>query len=94
MKKDRILTTSILYIIGIIVAVIFLFPFYFSTISAFKSNGEIMKDALAFPTEFYVDSFKLFPLHYRLSLFRWQLMQLLEMRINGQMRFMFSSYVE
>lgn len=58
MKKDRILTTSILYIIGIIVAVIFLFPFYFSTISAFKSNGEIMKDALAFPTEFYVESFK------------------------------------
>ncbi|MFP3126564.1 carbohydrate ABC transporter permease [Ectobacillus funiculus] len=58
MKKDRVISTSLLYIVGIIMAVIFLFPFYFSTISAFKTNGEIMRNALSLPTEFYLESFK------------------------------------
>lgn len=58
MKKKRVISSLIIYIIGIVVAAIFLFPFYFSTISAFKSNGEIMRNALAFPSEFYLESFK------------------------------------
>jgi raffinose/stachyose/melibiose transport system permease protein len=58
MKKNRVISKSIFYLIGIVVAIIFLFPFYFSTISAFKSNGEIMRDALAFPSGFYLESFK------------------------------------
>jgi raffinose/stachyose/melibiose transport system permease protein len=58
MKKKSMVSDWLLLIIGLIVAVIFLFPFYFSVISAFKSNGDIMKNALAFPKEFYVESFK------------------------------------
>lgn len=58
MKKNRVISKSIFYLFGIVVAIIFLFPFYFSTISAFKSNGEIMRDALAFPSGFYLESFK------------------------------------
>ncbi|WP_159886892.1 carbohydrate ABC transporter permease [Paenibacillus puerhi] len=43
--------------ITFVLAVLFCFPIYFSVISAFKTNGEILRDAVAFPSSFYVDSF-------------------------------------
>jgi raffinose/stachyose/melibiose transport system permease protein len=48
----------LLFIITLVIAVIFFFPIYFTLISAFKSNGEILRDAIAFPTSLYVESFK------------------------------------
>jgi raffinose/stachyose/melibiose transport system permease protein len=47
----------ILFIVVSIVAVFFLAPVYFSVINAFKTNGQIMRDATSFPTTFYVKSF-------------------------------------
>jgi raffinose/stachyose/melibiose transport system permease protein len=48
----------LLFVITLFIAVIFFFPIYFTLISAFKSNGEILRDAIAFPTSVYVESFK------------------------------------
>jgi raffinose/stachyose/melibiose transport system permease protein len=48
----------LLFLITLLIAIIFFFPIYFTLISAFKSNGEILRDAIAFPTSFYVESFK------------------------------------
>ncbi|MDR6882539.1 carbohydrate ABC transporter permease [Bacillus sp. 3255] len=48
----------ILFVITVILAILFFFPVYFSLISSFKSNGEILRDAIAFPTSLYLDSFK------------------------------------
>ncbi|MBW4080319.1 carbohydrate ABC transporter permease [Paenibacillus sp. S150] len=44
--------------ITVLLAVIFFFPIFFNLMSAFKSNAEIMKDAIAFPKGLYLDSFK------------------------------------
>nr|WP_240353735.1 carbohydrate ABC transporter permease [Cohnella algarum] len=38
-------------------AIVFFFPIFFNLMSAFKSNAEIMRDAIAFPEGFYLDSF-------------------------------------
>lgn len=48
----------ILFVITLLVAVIFFFPIFFNLMSAFKSNAEIMRDAIAFPKGLYLDSFK------------------------------------
>jgi raffinose/stachyose/melibiose transport system permease protein len=47
-----------LFLITLIVAAAFFFPVYFNLISAFKSNGEILRNAVSFPSSFYVESFK------------------------------------
>lgn len=47
-----------LFLITLLFAVIFFFPIFFNLMSAFKSNAEIMRDALALPTGLYLDSFK------------------------------------
>lgn len=44
--------------VAVVLAVFFFFPVYFSLISAFKSNGEILRDAIALPSGFYLESFK------------------------------------
>ncbi|CQR56353.1 carbohydrate ABC transporter permease [Paenibacillus riograndensis] len=44
--------------VTVLLAVIFFFPIFFNLMSAFKSNAEIMKDAIAFPKGLYLDSFK------------------------------------
>ncbi|KWX78788.1 carbohydrate ABC transporter permease [Paenibacillus jilunlii] len=44
--------------ITVLLAIIFFFPIFFNLMSAFKSNAEIMKDAIAFPKGLYLDSFK------------------------------------
>lgn len=46
-----------LTVIGLLLAVLSFFPVYFSLISAFKSNGEIMRDPVALPTGLRLDNF-------------------------------------
>ncbi|SDD06728.1 raffinose/stachyose/melibiose transport system permease protein [Paenibacillus sp. UNCCL117] len=46
-----------MFAVTLVIAILFCFPIYFSIISAFKTNGEILRDAVAFPSGFYVDSF-------------------------------------
>ncbi|MCU6790535.1 carbohydrate ABC transporter permease [Paenibacillus sp. WQ 127069] len=58
MRKQQLIFELLLLAVTIILAVIFLFPFYFSLISAFKSNGQILRDAVSFPKTFYLESFK------------------------------------
>lgn len=54
-KKGSIL----IFIAVVILAAIYLSPLYFTFISAFKSNGEIMKDPVALPKSFLnFDNFK------------------------------------
>ncbi len=48
----------ILFAITFIIAIVFAFPIYFNIMSAFKTNGEILRDAIAFPGSFYLESFK------------------------------------
>ncbi|MBT2288425.1 carbohydrate ABC transporter permease [Paenibacillus albidus] len=48
----------IIFAITLSFAIIFFFPIFFNLMSAFKSNAEIMRDALAFPKGLYLESFK------------------------------------
>ncbi|CAH1202158.1 L-arabinose transport system permease protein AraQ [Paenibacillus allorhizoplanae] len=57
MRKQKSLLEILLFVLTLVLAIIFFFPIYFSLISAFKSNGAIMRDAISFPTSWYVDSF-------------------------------------
>ncbi|RAV05603.1 carbohydrate ABC transporter permease [Paenibacillus sp. YN15] len=43
---------------AVVLGIFFFFPVYFSLISAFKSNGEILRDAIALPSGLYLESFK------------------------------------
>ena len=45
-------------IITIILALLFIYPVYFAIISAFKSNGDILKAPLAFPSSLYLQNFQ------------------------------------
>lgn len=45
-------------IITILLALIFIYPVYFAIISAFKSNGDILKAPLAFPSGLYLQNFR------------------------------------
>ena len=42
-KKKSKLTPIVCFIVTVILAVLFVYPVYFAVISAFKSNGEILK---------------------------------------------------
>ncbi|KRE69618.1 carbohydrate ABC transporter permease [Paenibacillus sp. Soil750] len=57
MRKQKSILEILLFALTLVLAIIFFFPIYFSLISAFKSNGAIMRDAISFPTSWYVDSF-------------------------------------
>lgn len=48
----------VLLIVLIFVAILFLYPILFALQSAFKSNGDILKDPVAFPKTLYVQNFK------------------------------------
>lgn len=48
----------VLFIITIILAFLFFYPVLFALISAFKSNGDILKAPAAFPTTLYTQNFK------------------------------------
>lgn len=58
MRKSNIGLEIGIFAVTLVIAVLFCFPVYFSVISAFKTNGEILRDAVAFPSSFYVESFK------------------------------------
>lgn len=58
-EKKKIKPSSIIILLDTtVLAILFLYPVYFAVISAFKSNGEILKNPLAFPTELYLQNFK------------------------------------
>ncbi|MDU0202026.1 carbohydrate ABC transporter permease [Paenibacillus sp. MAH-36] len=57
MRRQKSILEILLFVLTLVLAIIFFFPIYFSLISAFKSNGAILRDAISFPTSWYVDSF-------------------------------------
>ncbi|MBQ7372346.1 MAG: carbohydrate ABC transporter permease [Blautia sp.] len=48
----------LLMLILILVAIVFLYPLLFALQSAFKSNGDILKNPMSLPTSFYKQNFK------------------------------------
>ncbi len=58
MNKSKKWIDIALLVLAILLSIFFFFPVYFSLISAFKSNGEILRDAIALPSSFYLESFK------------------------------------
>lgn len=56
-KKKVGIGSVILLFIAIVLAILFLYPVLFALISAFKSNGEILKNPVAFPSKFYLQNF-------------------------------------
>ncbi|MBB6635066.1 carbohydrate ABC transporter permease [Cohnella thailandensis] len=58
MDRRRKWSNAILFLITLALAVVFFFPIFFNLMSAFKSNPEIMRDAVAFPKTFYLESFE------------------------------------
>jgi raffinose/stachyose/melibiose transport system permease protein len=58
MYKSKKWIDIALIAIAAVLAVLFFFPVYFSLISSFKTNGEIMRDAVALPSSLYLNSFK------------------------------------
>ena len=48
----------VLFVVTILLAILFLYPVFFALISAFKSNGDILKNPIALPTSFYTQNFK------------------------------------
>ena len=57
-KKKVKFSDFILFGVTIILALIFIYPVLFALMSAFKSNGDILKAPAAFPTSLYVQNFK------------------------------------
>lgn len=57
MRRQKSILEILLFVLTLVLAIIFFFPIYFSLISAFKSNGAILRDAISFPNSWYVDSF-------------------------------------
>lgn len=58
LKKQLKIPAVILLIITLLLAVLFLVPIFFAIISAFKSNGEILKNPMALPASFYMQNFR------------------------------------
>lgn len=58
MDKAKLRIDLIVVAVALLLAVLFFFPVYFSLISAFKSNGEILRNAVSLPSSLYLDSFK------------------------------------
>jgi len=56
-KKPIKTSDIILFAVTLVIAVIFAFPIFFNLMSAFKTNGEILRDAIALPKGFYTESF-------------------------------------
>lgn len=47
----------VMFLVTAVLAVIFLIPVFFAIISAFKSNGDILKNPMSLPTSFYLQNF-------------------------------------
>jgi len=50
-------TDIVLFLIVVLLAFLFFYPVLFAVMSAFKSNGDILKDPTSLPTSFYVQNF-------------------------------------
>jgi raffinose/stachyose/melibiose transport system permease protein len=50
--------TLVVFMITILLAFLFIYPVLFAFMSAFKSNGDILKNPIAFPTVLYIQNFK------------------------------------
>lgn len=48
----------VLFVITILLGILFVYPIIFALMSAFKSNGDILKSPIAFPTSLYVQNFE------------------------------------
>lgn len=48
----------ILFALTVFLGILFIYPVFFALISAFKSNGDILKNPAALPTSLYVQNFK------------------------------------
>lgn len=58
-NKKKIKAGPILiFILCVVLAVVFIFPVLFAFMSAFKSNGDILKNPVGFPTSLYIQNFK------------------------------------
>ena len=56
--KKRVKPADFLLLaITVVLAVLFLYPVFFALISAFKSNGDILKSPSGLPTSFYIQNF-------------------------------------
>lgn len=51
-------STVVIFVVTAVLAFLFVYPIYFAVISAFKSNGDILKSPLSFPTELYLKNFQ------------------------------------
>lgn len=58
MKKKVRMAPILIAVLTTALALLFLVPVFFAIISAFKSNGEILKNPLALPTSFYLKNFQ------------------------------------
>lgn len=58
MQTRKRLNDIIIFVSTLLIAIVFFFPIFFNLMSAFKSNAEIMKDAISFPKSVYLESFK------------------------------------
>ncbi len=56
-KKPKV-PDFILLAVTIVLAIIFIYPVLFALMSAFKSNGDILKSPVALPTSFYTQNFQ------------------------------------
>lgn len=57
LKKISKVPSVVLFIVSIVVSIIFLIPIFFALISAFKSNGDILKSPMSLPTSLYLQNF-------------------------------------
>ncbi|MFK0521801.1 carbohydrate ABC transporter permease [Paenibacillus illinoisensis] len=58
MQTRKKTTDVMLFVVILILAILFFFPIFFNLMSAFKSNGDIMRNALSLPTSLYLENFK------------------------------------
>ena len=48
----------VIFAVTLLLAFLFVYPVLFALMSAFKSNGDILKSPVSFPTSLYVQNFK------------------------------------
>ncbi len=58
MKKNKSAADIVVFVVTLFLAILFFFPIFFDLMSAFKSNAEIMRNAISLPKSLYLDSFQ------------------------------------
>lgn len=57
-KKKIKVSEMVLFAAAILLFFLFVYPVLFALMSAFKSNGDILKNPIGFPNSLYVQNFK------------------------------------